>query len=252
MDEGMNEERRAGDTRIHTAARLVAEGRSDSAIDLLFDAWSAEPDNLDLAVAYASLLAGCTGREAEAEDLFSSLAEDCPEDPRVWNNWGYLLLTRGEAERAVAKLERALELSPGDFEVMVNMGIALDRLDRSDESIAVYRRAVAAVPDSPVVHNNLGAALWRSGRPDEALAAFREALRINPRDASAANNMGIIKMSAGEYAEAEGFFRQALEIDSDSKAARRNLGAAVRQRKLAAGDRDGKERLCDEKPSSLF
>lgn len=232
------------DPRLASAARLLAEGRHDDAGALLLDAWRAEPDNLDLAIAYASTLAR-SAREDEAEELFSTLADDCPKDARIWNNWGYLLLTRGEAERAVKKLEMALELSPDDFEAAVNMGIALDRMGKSDASLAYYRKALAIHPDSPVVYNNMGAALWRSNQPEEALAAFRSALRLNPRDASAANNMGIIAMSSGDLSEAEGYFKQALTIDPDSQAARKNL-AAARQRK------ERKENTCQEKPSSLF
>ena len=242
------------DPRLSTAARLLAEGRSDAAADLLLEAWTADPDNLDLAIAYASTLAR-SSREAEAEELFSTLADDCPRDARIWNNWGYLLLTRGEPERAVKKLETALELAPDDFEAMVNMGIALDRLGRSDDSLGFYRRALGVHPDSAVVYNNMGAALWRSNNPEAALDAFRSALRLNPRDASAANNMGIINMASGAYAEAEGYFKQALEIDPDSQAARRNLAAATRQRKLAekSGTHEDKENnTCEEKPSSLF
>ncbi len=236
------------DPRLATAARLLAEGRHDAALALLLEAWTAEPDSLDLAIAYASTLAR-SAREAEAEELFSTLADDCPKDPRIWNNWGYLLLSRGESERAVKKLEMALSLAPGDFEAMVNMGIALDRLGRSGESLAFYKKALAVHPDSPVVYNNMGAALWRSNNPDAAMDAFRAALRLNPRDASAANNTGIILMSGGSYSEAEGFFKQALEIDPDSHAARKNLAAAVRQRKLA----EKKEPPpCSEKSSSLF
>lgn len=238
------------DPRLSAAARMLAEGRHDAALEFLLDTWKADPDNIDLAIAYASTLAR-SARETEAEELFSSLADDCPKDPRIWNNWGYLLLSRGESGRAVKKLEMALELAPEDFEAMVNMGIALDRMGRSDESLAFYKRALALNPDSPVVYNNMGAALWRSGNADAALDAFRNALRLNPRDASAANNTGIILMSGGNHAGAEGFFKQALEIDPDSKAARKNLAAAIRQRKAAHSDHK-ETASCKEKPPSLF
>ena len=225
---------------LAAAAGLLAEGEIDSAAKTLFDAWSANPGNRDLAVSYASLLAQA-GREAEAEELFACLADEMPDDSRVWNNWGYLLLTRGEADLALAKLSRALELSPSDFEATVNMGIALDRLGRAAEALDFHRRAAEANPDSPVVFNNMGAALWRAGRKYEALEAFRKALALNPRDASAANNMGVIRLEAGEHAEAEGYFRQALSIDPASRAARRNLREIHRKKRLSAADGSKRE-----------
>ncbi|MDR3077396.1 MAG: tetratricopeptide repeat protein, partial [Planctomycetota bacterium] len=138
------------DNVLETAAGLLAEGEIDVAAGTLFDAWSADPGNRDLAVSYASLLAQ-VGRGAEAEELFACLADEMPDDGRVWNNWGYLLLTRGEADIALAKLGRALELSPRDFEATVNMGIALDRLGRTTEALDFHRQAAEINPNSPVV-----------------------------------------------------------------------------------------------------
>lgn len=223
------------DSRLQAAAKLLSEGHAETALSLLLETWTAEPDNLDVAISYASLLARC-GRETEAEELFSTLADDCPRDNRIWNNWGYLLLSRGEAERAIKKLELALDLESNDFEAMVNMGIALDKLQKPEEALAFYRKAQGINPNSPVLYNNIGAALWRSKRPEEAQEAFRRALDLNPRDASAANNLGIILLSSGKFREAEDSFRKALEIDPDSQAARKNLAVAAKQRKAAAGN----------------
>lgn len=238
------------DPRLSEAARLMAEGEFDAAAELLFSAWSGDTGNLDLAVSYACLLARI-GREPEAEELFATLSDESPSDSRVWNNWGFLLLGKGDVESAIAKLEAALAIAPDDFEALVNLGIALDRAGRVEESLEMYRRAATVNPGSPVAFNNMGAALWRSGRGGEALEAFRAALRLDPRDSSAANNMGIIRMSEGDFAEAAAFFRQALEIDPDSPAARRNLEAAQASLKANASGAKQKEKKC-EKPPSLF
>lgn len=238
------------DPRLSEAARLVAEGDFDAAVDLLLGAWSSDTGNLDLAVSYACLLAR-VGRQSEAEELFAMLAGESPSDNRVWNNWGYLLLEKGDVAGAIVRLEQALAIAPDDFEALVNLGIALDRNGRSDAALDCYRRAVAINPESPVAFNNLGTALWRLGRGEEALKAFRSALALNPRDASAANNMGIIKMAGGDLAEASAYFRQALEMDPDSLAAKRNIeavGDRIRELETRA---PGKEKKC-EKPPSLF
>ncbi|MDR0363132.1 MAG: tetratricopeptide repeat protein [Planctomycetota bacterium] len=228
------------------ASRLLAEGEIDRAAALVFAAWSGDRENLDLAVSYACLLAR-GGREAEAEDLFAALADESPGDARVWNNWGFLMLERGDVQGAIEKLGRALELVPDDFESLVNLGIALDRGGDAEGALAKYRRAVSLNPESPVAYNNMGAALWRGGRGGEALEAFRAALRLNPRDASAANNMGVIKMAEGDHAEAAAYFRQALEIDPAGTAAARNLKAAGRRARAA-----GKGKKKCRKPPSLF
>lgn len=61
------------DHRLEEAARLLAEGRVDDAVELMFNAWSAAPENPDLAISYACLVARA-GREREAEELFATLA----------------------------------------------------------------------------------------------------------------------------------------------------------------------------------
>ncbi len=242
------------DPRLEEAARILGEGDPDEAARILLEAWSSDTGNIDLAVSYACLLARI-GREAEAEELFATLADESPDDSRAWNNWGFLLLEKGDIAGAVYRLEKALRLVPDDFEALVNLGIALDRDGRTDESLQRYRQAAEINPHSPVVYNNMGAALWRSGNAQEALGAFRTALTLDPRDSSAANNMGIIKMAEGEFVQAAEFFRQALEIDPESTAAQKNLDAAgermARAAKSAARPDDDKEKKC-EKPPSLF
>lgn len=243
-------------TAAEEAMQKVKDGDYEGAVATLFAAWSADRANLDLAIAYACLLTSID-RENEAEELFSALAEESPADSRIWNNWGFLLLQRGDVMGAIPRLEKALELSPADFEALVNLGIALDRNGRTAEAIRLYRQAVTVNPESSVVYNNLGTALWRSGEAEEALAAFRNAILYDPRDASANNNLGIIKLSQGHYREAAEFFRLALEIEPSGNAARHNLKAAEAALKEDS-NRDktlkpdvGRKKKCPE-PPTLF
>ena len=105
------------------------------------------PSSLGLALALTLLISGCTSLGAT----------------RAFHN-GTEALERGEAERAVAELERAAALVPDSSAVQNHLGIAYEASDRPEDARRAYERAVALSCENEAAQSNLRAI--RARAPD--------------------------------------------------------------------------------------
>jgi Flp pilus assembly protein TadD len=71
---------------------------------------------------------------------------------------GSQALERGDAEQAIADLERAAELVPHASEVQNHLGLAYASAGRQREAAAAFRRAVELDCDNAAARRNLAAA----------------------------------------------------------------------------------------------
>ena len=81
----------------------------------------------------------------------------------------------GDREKALAAVERATRLAPGDAEVLENAGLVLSNSGKPEKAVPTLRRAVEIAPFNLVAWGYLGLALaWREGPGDhqEALKIF--------------------------------------------------------------------------------
>ncbi len=119
---------------------------------------------------------------AEA-DLRSGL-QTAPDEPVVLNYLGYSLLDRGQGSsangEAIAMIERAAALRPGDGGVVDSLGWSQYRQGRFDEAVVTLERAQALEPTDAAVTDHLGDAYWRVGRRIEARFRWRTARDLDP------------------------------------------------------------------------
>ena len=105
--------------------------------------------SLGLALALGLLIAGCASLGAT----------------RAFHN-GTEALERGEAERAVAELERAAALVPDSSAVQNHLGIAYEASDRPEDARRAYERAVELSCENEAAQSNLRAIRARALDPD--------------------------------------------------------------------------------------
>ena len=71
-----------------------------------------------------------------------------PNDPRLFQLTGGILLSRGQQEEGLRNLERAVELDPRNFSILQQIALRYQRSGRYAEAIAALDRALAIVPDN--------------------------------------------------------------------------------------------------------
>jgi protein O-GlcNAc transferase len=86
----------------------------------------------------------------------------------------------GKAAAALAYLERALALSPGNPLALTNLGFALADLGRPREAIDALRRALALEPGLAEAHHGLGRILLEQGDALGARDSLRRAVELKP------------------------------------------------------------------------
>jgi predicted O-linked N-acetylglucosamine transferase (SPINDLY family) len=169
------------------------------------------------------------GRFAEGEPGARSLADRFPERGLAWQLLAGMLNGLGRAAEALAAMERAVGLLPGDAEAERNLGGALQGLGRDEEAEVRYRRALQLKPDYAEAWNSLAVALQKLGRADEAEACCRRALELRPGYADAGANLGILLHEQGRFDEAEASHRSALESAPERAEAWSNLGNTLQR-----------------------
>ena len=166
----------------------------------------------------------------DGESLWRHTLACTSDNNLAHNNLGNDLLQAGQADKAIAQFQKALEIKPDYFEARNNLGNALLQKGQTDEAIASYQKALEIKPGYAEAHSNLGNALLQKGRTDEAIAQFQKAIEIQPEYAEARYNLGNVLLQKGHTDEAVVQFQKAVAIRPDYAEACNNLGSALMQK----------------------
>jgi len=115
---------------------------------------------------------------------------------------GTLFARAGEAERAVAPLQRCIDMEPENWGCLSHLGGVLTEIERYDEARAVAERALAIRPDLPASHTTV--AIWNgtNGNLRAAIASLESALEYGSIDAGAYGAFAWAYMEVGDYENA--------------------------------------------------
>jgi len=154
-----------------------------------------------------------------------------PNDPRVLNNLGNLLVETGQADTAIPHLKKSIRLQTTSERPnmrllfpMNNLAIALTEKEKYDDAMGWLRKALKINPDSVVSHINLAKTLLEIGQQDRAIKHFEKALAIDPQSTKALARLGDIYYDQNELDKAMTYFQKLLVIDPGNIAAHLKLG----------------------------
>jgi tetratricopeptide (TPR) repeat protein len=140
---------------------------------------------------------------------------------------GQLLVDKDRVADAIAPLQRAVALAPGDAEHAYNLGLALRLSGDLDLAETQFRRAVELDAMHALARRALGLVLRQKGDLAGAADQLRRSVAQRPGDAMGHHLLGTVlqKMSASEAAiEA---YQQAVRLDPTLTEARVNLAQAL-------------------------
>ena len=99
--------------------------------------------------------------------------------PIAWNDWGAMLLKKGDIAGSIAKFEAAVDRGPRYADPLELWGEALMRENRSDLALAKFEAANRFAPNWGRLHLEWGSALLYLGRTDEARAQWARAAQLD-------------------------------------------------------------------------
>ena len=186
LDEARAYLRDAGAQGEQQVALLVAESQllreanmSKEAFELLEGALKTTPDQPDLLYDQA-LTAEKLDRYDVLEASLKRLIQLRPDHAHAYNALGYSFADRNiRLAEARSLIEKALELSPGDFFIVDSMGWVLYRQGDLKGAAAQLQRAWRGRPDAEI-GAHLGEVLWMLGERDEARRIWQEAGKAAP------------------------------------------------------------------------
>ncbi|MGD0141452.1 MAG: tetratricopeptide repeat-containing glycosyltransferase family protein [Tepidisphaeraceae bacterium] len=181
------------------------------------------PDSADQAVSEAVALHRA-GRRSEAEKIYRQILVRQPSHPHALQLLGVCYGQRGEPQKAVDLISRAVAIRPNVADYHGNLGEYLRALGRMPESIASFERAVALDGSDPVIRNSFGVALAEARQLEAAIAQFRRAIELKGDYADPHSNLGAVLNSMDRLDEAMAEIQTAIAMNPQLPGAYNNLG----------------------------
>jgi len=198
----------------------IPDWRDD--VTLISRALAAEPDEFILHDALGDAY-WMRGEGARAEHEWREALRTNPTFVRPIDSLGALYAKQRRFGEAVAYLQRAILLDPGDADSHLNLGAVYAETGSMDRAEEQFRTAVSIAPLNFAAHNVLGKLYFDSGRLDDAEKQFHESLGCEP-NLAALDYLGYVYQKRGDRSHAEKAFKAALALNSTDSHAHFNLG----------------------------
>jgi len=183
-------------------------GHLEAAVQALSQALALDPRDTVTAALMAAYLTQA-GRPQSAVALLRPYAREALPDVEVLTALALAEGRLGRTGEALAELERARRLEPGNAMLLVESGTV--RLMAGDEAGArqAFEQALLRNPETARAHSSLGFLAAEAGRTQEALAHWRKALALDPRERTALAALVAYLRRHGRAQEAQVYLEQA-------------------------------------------
>ena len=182
------------------------------AVDAYGERYRANPKDPDAALAYGQALRA-TGQRAQAVAVLEQATIVNPGNKALLGGFGRALADNGNFQQAFDVLSRAHSPANPDWRILSVQGTVLDQMGRHDEARRYYASALKIVPDEPSVLSNLGLSYMLSRELPKAEETLRLAYASGKADARVRQNLGLVVGLQGRFAEAEGIVKADLPAD---------------------------------------
>jgi len=142
------------------------------------------------------------GQVPEAEDFYTEAFLRHGRAARHLVNLSQLDLVKGDEEKAVASLQRAIEIDPTEVTARSALGFEYQSQGFHEEAVMQFEVAVRLRPEYPDLQYNLGLLYHSQGRHDEAGQCLRRAIEINPQYFQARTSLAQLLLVQERFEEA--------------------------------------------------
>ncbi len=166
---------------------------------------------------YQAMLASKAGRTQEAlEFLQKEIDAGGPSKGAMLATKGSLLRDLGREAEAIAALEEAVALEPGNMNSLLTLGTLHARSGNQDKAEVYFQKAVDAGAskgqEGAVVFYNLGALNYNQKEFRTAAEAYERAIALRPKYAAAHKELGYTYWELNERRKAATHFQTYLDL----------------------------------------
>ena len=147
--------------------KFVAEWLKDHPKDLQFQLYLAEAANAQK-------------NYARASKYYRVLVDAQPENPAMLNNLAWTL-SQTKDPKAIDYAEKAYKLAPDQAALMDTLGVLLVDRGDTERGIGLLRKAIEATPQASVIRLNLARALVKAGKKEDAKKELDELAKLGDK-----------------------------------------------------------------------
>ncbi len=144
----------------------------------------------------------------------------------VYSNRGNAWQERGNLDRAIADIDKAIEIRSNFAEAYCNRGIAYSHKEDYERAIADFNEAIAINPNFALAHYNRAKAHYDKGDSARAIANYNKAITIDASFTAAFINRGIAYRHEGDFDRAIVDYNRAMAINPNDARCYYNRGNA--------------------------
>lgn len=133
---------------------------------------------------------------------------------------------KGEFDKAIEELKKAVEIDPSSLGAHVNLGNAYTSKGDFDKAVEELKKATEINPDNALTHNNLAYAYALKGEFDKAIEEYTKVLEINPNDMRVRHSLANAYRDNGDFDKAIEEYNKIMDIYPYFPDVRNNLGLA--------------------------
>ncbi len=198
------------------AAVYIAEKKFRKAVSALKKAGELNPDNPETKATMGKVYIAVKDLQ-KAMEIFKGLEKSNPEyAPAYFLQAGILEMT-GRKKAAVAKYEKALELSTNHIPSLNNLAyLYAEGYGPVEEAVRLAQRAKKLVPENGSITDTLGWALFNKGDYDDALKQFIEATHYLPGEPAIRYHLGLAYLKEGMRDKAGEQLKNAVRLGRGS------------------------------------
>ncbi|WP_297092381.1 tetratricopeptide repeat protein [uncultured Draconibacterium sp.] len=146
----------------------------------------------------------------EAEKYFHEFLELYPNAEEIWEGLGIIYKLQQKNDLALEKINKAIELNPGQLSSYVHQAEVLNNLKRYREALVAADKALSLNPTISEGSYQKGLAYKNLNNPGEAVRAFQDAINTNNQYYKAYHAIGEVLTSYRKYNEAIDIYSQVL------------------------------------------
>jgi tetratricopeptide (TPR) repeat protein len=151
-------------------------------------------------------------------------------------------LKENRVEDALAELTEAKRAHPEDARILNFRGIVLVRLGKNEEAAAEYREAIRLDPQMEGAYRNLGFLEWNERQLEPAREALNRAVELSPNDSFAHYYLGRVLLDEERYAPAI----QEIESTTVPLPADASFSIQLATAHLALGNKDQARKILEQ------
>lgn len=156
-------------------------------------------------------------QEGDADRAIAALQSALQENPDLIMArflLGTIYKEKGEYGAAADQYKRVVELDPYVYSNHFNLGLMYHLLNQLQQAAASYMEALRLNPQDPRSNMYLALVHTALGRPDVALPYAQRAAELDQRSSEVFANLAVVLDANGDYRGGEQAYRRALELDA--------------------------------------